>query len=773
MNELLAQWLHVDPSEFDTLRVALAHGFGRGGVIALGAALVVAILLGLRGSRQLPWSRRGLLVALRFFGVATVFLIVLQPELRLLKTAQARTHIAILVDASRSMTVEDAPAGGTRWAQGSGFANQLAAALEQKIPLAATHVLTFDDTVTTAPEPGASPQFGSRTDVGGSLRQLGERFRGERMGAVIVVSDGADHGGLRRELLSQAEPPTLESLGDVPVYTALAGDPKRFKDVGIADLAVENFGFVHNPVTVEAEIEVIGYPGKTVTVTLASEQGVVSTQNVVVTGTSFRKKVSFSFTPRRTGTFVYSVKIPKYSGEAVKDNNQRDFAIKIIRDKIRVLHICGMPSWDERYLRGLLKNDPNVDLVSFFILRTPYDLQPYSNDAYSLIPFPTRELFLEALPTFDLVIFQDFAYRNYFGFEQHLYLSALRNFVVDRGGGFVMVGGEQSFGPGMYRNTPIEEILPVYVGGPQGTTDLAPFRARLTGDGARHPITTLDFDPKTNAEVWQQLPQLVGTNLVTAKSDSIVLATHPTRKAPDGSPRPVVAISRIGKGRSMAVTADTTWRWALGSVAEGGTAAPYQKFWQNSIRWLIKDPDLKQVRVTVGRDNVFAGESVQAQVSVVEGDWRPLKGAQVEVQAIGPGGQRIPVPKGTTGEAGEYRFEIKPTARGIWRVRATAYRGGQLLDRDQTVFAFDVADPELERAATDVAFLQDLAERGDGQLLPTDVAEAVRKIRVPPEAPVRIIGERRETLWNRWEPFLVALVLLGLEWFLRRRWGLL
>jgi uncharacterized membrane protein len=432
-----------------------------------------------------------------------------------------------------------------------------------------------------------------------------------------------------------------------------------------------------------------------------------------------------------------------------------------------------MPSWDERFLRRLLKNDPNVDLVSFFILRTPFDLQPYPNEAYSLIPFPTRELFVDALGTFDMVIFQDFAYQTYFGFERQLYLRELRRFVLERGGGFVMIGGEQSFGAGMYRGTPIEEVLPVRVGAREGSTSLENFQARLTPDGQRHPITTLDFDPENNTRIWKELPELQGMNLVEAKPGSVVLAEHPRERDPSGKRRPAIVVGRAGKGRSMAVTADTTWRWSIGSVGEGHTAAPYQKFWQNAIRWLIKDPDLKQVRVTMDRDNVRQGEKVRGRVSVVEGDWKPMTGATVSVKVTGPGGAKLDVPAGTTGESGQYVFELEPTDRGIWRVRAEARRNNQLLDTDETVFAFDTSDPELERAAVDRDLLQALAERGGGALLPTDAAKAAAQIDIPPEAPLRVIGERRVSLWNRPELFLFLVGFLGAEWFFRRRWGLL
>src|SRR5262249_680641 len=124
-------------------------------------------------------------------------------------------------------------------------------------------------------------------------------------------------------------------------------------------------------------------------------------------------KVSFQFTPERVGKYLYEISTPVLDGEAIVENNARAFLLKVIRDKIRVLQVTGRPSWDVRYLRGQLKHNPNVDLVAFFILVTPTDLDLVPTEEKSLIPFPTEELFEEQLRSFDLVVLQNFNYVPY------------------------------------------------------------------------------------------------------------------------------------------------------------------------------------------------------------------------------------------------------------------------------------------------------------------------------------------------------------------------
>ena len=170
--------------------------------------------------------------------------------------------------------------------------------------------------------------------------------------------------------------------------------------------------------------------------------------------------------------------------------------------------MCGRPSWDERFLRRVLKSDPNIDLISFFILRTPTDVSEARNDELSLIPFPVDELFTQALSSFDLVIFQNFDYRPYdtsfFRFSH--YLNNLQKFAAEQGGGFMMIGGDISFSQGGYDGTAIEDILPVNLYTEKDSINTSRLKAVITNDGLKHPVTTLDDNADRNIAIWKDLP---------------------------------------------------------------------------------------------------------------------------------------------------------------------------------------------------------------------------------------------------------------------------
>src|SRR5690606_41984259 len=166
-------------------------------------------------------------------------------------------------------------------------------------------------------------------------------------------------------------------------------------------------------VEVEVTLSAVEMGTLDVPVALRQEGEVVAQKTVSLGPKQPRQTVKLSFVPDRIGEFVFTVSVPVYEGEATSANNSETFVLKVIRDRVRVLHVVRRPSWDQRFLRTLLRNDPNVDLISFYILRTQQDQPRAPEHELSLIPFPVDEIFDKQLWSFDLVVFQNFNYRPY------------------------------------------------------------------------------------------------------------------------------------------------------------------------------------------------------------------------------------------------------------------------------------------------------------------------------------------------------------------------
>ena len=122
------------------------------------------------------------------------------------------------------------------------------------------------------------------------------------------------------------------------------------------------------------------------------------------------------------------------------------------------------PGHDDAIAILLAAGNPNIDLIAFYILRTRDDmLFDVAQDELSLIPFPVEDLFGPELETFDLIIFQDFNFEPFF---PRTYLENIKTY-VQKGGGFMMLGGRGSFGTGGYAATPLGAASFATVRGPR------------------------------------------------------------------------------------------------------------------------------------------------------------------------------------------------------------------------------------------------------------------------------------------------------------------
>lgn len=662
-------------------------------------------------------------------------------------------RVALLIDASASMGIlED---GSPRSASVASIVDHV---LGEADPVEVFH---FGDSLAVGP---AETFDAPGTDLGAALDALSERMAGEELAGIVVVTDGLDRGALRRDFLRDGGgvPPALQ--GPLTVYQVGArGD---LEDLSVRAVDAGGYAFIRAPFRITARIHAEGIRGD-VPVTL-SRDGATVTKRTVTLDDEGNAEVAFEVVAEDAGRFAYAVSVPVYEGDAVPANNVMPVVVNVVRDRIRVLQVAGAPSWDVKVMRRFLKGDPSVQLVSFFILRTPGDVSgAYRDNELSLIQFPYERLFDEDLDTFDVVIFQNFDYRPYFQFKGTQLLDNVREY-VEGGGALVMVGGDRSFSLGEYAGTPLASVLPVKLSDPPTAADPQPFQPKLTETGARHPVTRLSSDPAENRDWWARLVPLDGTNLpVGLMPGAEVLLTHPGRVLADGSPLPVLSVREVGQGRSMALTVDASWRWSLSEAAEGRGNQAYLRFWKNAIRWLMKDSTADRVTADTPRENYSVGEEVRVVVRARDAGFAPQPNANVDVVIESDG--REETLEGVTSFDGEVVLPFDATRPGTHRIQATVRVEGKVVGEASSVFAVTTRDPELDEVAPDEAFLSwwtgALAGRlhGPGELGP---------VLVDPDAG-RIVRDRRETaLWRAPLLALWVAAFAGLAWWIRRRAGL-
>lgn len=653
-------------------------------------------------------------------------------------------RLIVLVDGSRSMETREAD-GQPRSAAVAGLLGRIGPA----------EVYTFGDALRA----GAPTAYtDGDTDLGGALDGIARMYAGERLGGVVVISDGIDRGGLRSRLAAGGAAPALG--GPLTVYEVGAGQGRT--DVAVDEIRAGSFAFLRAAFPVDVDVRVVGPLPAEVPVTLTRDGQPAGTASARI-GPDGKGTAHFSLTPDRPGRFLYEASVPLSASDAVPANQQLGRVVRVVRDRVRVLQVCGSPSWDQKFLRLFLKEDPSVDLVSFFILRTDRDMNSgYSPDELSLIEFPYKNLFDQELHSFDLVIFQNFDYRPYFEARATELLGNVAAYVKD-GGAFVMLGGDRSFDLGEYAGTPVADILPVRLGAPAPAADERPVVPVLTAAGARHPLTRIGGESGDTAAVWAKLGPIDGVNTVTGVvPGAAVLLEHPTLRTSGGAPMPVLAVAEVGKGRSMALTSDASWRWSFAGAGAGSGNDAYLRFWKGAMRWLIGDAADAPVTVETARENYAPGEPATAVVRVRDVAYAPIVGASVEARVGGPGGESVV--RGVTDADGLARVELPTALRGPHRVWVTTPAGVA-----ETVYGVTARDPELDEVEPDAPFLRALATSTGGTYVPAGAWQDPTR---DPTAGRRVRDRRVVAIGLLPAVGAVFAVSAALGWWARRRAGL-
>ncbi len=351
------------------------------------------------------------------------------------------------------------------------------------------------------------------------------------------------------------------------------------------------------------------------------------------------ESLDLPLTLEHAGQNVVQFTVPEAEGELTVRNNAAVVQINGIRDRLRVLLVSGEPHPGQRTWRNLLKSDPSVDLVHFTILRPPDRQDGVPVSELSLIAFPTRELFTEAVDEFDLIIFDRYQRR---GILPMLYLDNIRRYVED-GGALLLAAGPDFAGASSLFRTPLADILP---GRPTARVIEEPYLPTISELGQRHPVTTgleMEHTPlPTSDDPWGRWFRQIE---LTEQGGQTVM------EGANGAP--LLMLDRVGEGRVALLASDHAWLWDRGY--EGG--GPQLELLRRLAHWMMGEPDLEEEALTA---------DVDGQTILITR--RTLADTVGAVTVTTPDGEEIEVPLEETAP-GAFTAEVSGEEQGLYRLR--------------------------------------------------------------------------------------------------------
>ncbi len=762
------------------LKIVFAQNWPPLFVLALAAAVVASVFFFYRrAAGSVPKGTLRLLVALRVLAMLALLLCLFRPVLSFHRQTVKHAELVFLVDRSRSMSVRDYPGQPDR------FQRALEALFRRGTALASVESefrpewFVFDADARKLNSKRELDQVtpeGEATDLAQAAATALRDRDPEDVAGVVLLTDGIDNSArdVAREIAALK----------VPVYPVAVGsklmEQPNYKDIRIAKVDCRREVALNSTAEVRVYVDAIGCPNHVAQVILYENDKEVDRGELALDNVLGSQSLALRYRPKEKGEFELKVVIPPQPEERIQENNQAVFPVYVSEPKIKVLYVEGTLRSEYREVRRALEFDPNVELASF-VRTSPEGLLFLQQGQLSGQPVADIPTTADQLKAFDVFILGsvDMALLN----AKRLRPAEIKKF-VERGGGFLMMGGAKSFGPGGYAGTEIEEILPVTLGGLDAGQEKAPFNMEALPVAASHPIFAGFVEFFTPGDPKSRMPELalLGCNIVEkAKPGATVLAVNPRRANANG-PLIVLAVQPFGKGRSAALTIDSTWRWYR-PLRGMGRQSPFIKFWGQLARWLAGLDGLKReggAGVAAYTDKHFyePGEKPRFFARVTDKEGKATPFARVILELSREGGRQasehvLPYVEGTFGD---YEVEVAGLEPGKYQGVVTALLADALSKETRMLgearVAFRVSRPNREFESLDAneALLDRIAEATGGKrysLLSIDqMANDLR--RRSREAGVY-------TEWPRWGaaaltvPFAAVVALLACEWILRKR----
>jgi hypothetical protein len=715
--------------------------------LAIAAILVVATAI----VAFLTWRRSGyatgtgLVELLRVVIAGLVATLLNQPEWVEEFRPREKPVVAVLVDASPSMSTRDVLGG-------------LGGPRSRREAVATLSTSDFwrplEERFRVLVEPFSSGPAISGTDLAQPLAAAAERFGNLR--AVVLASDGD---------WTEGEPP-LEAarrlrLAQVPVFAVAAGSQTKLPDLELVSLDCPTVGVAGKPVRVPF----------TVTSSLPTER-VVPARLTTSSGETIRKDIRLPpmatitdwiyWTPPAEGDYTLTLVVPPEQGELLPDNNERTAPIAIRQEQLKVLVVESVPRWEYRYLRNALSRDPGVE-VSCLLFQPGLSKRGGGSKDY-IESFPSG---LDDLSQYDVVFLGDVGVGAGQLTEEDCRL--LKGLVEYQASGLVFMPGPRGEEASL-EGTALADLCPVVIdtAAVGGSSTDGPRRMVLTEAGRKSLLTKLADSGSENIAVWESLPgvQWYGP-VLRAKAGSEVLAVHEDAANEHGR-IPLLITRTFGSGKVLYMATDGAWRWRKGVEDKY-----HYRFWGQVVRWMAYRRNMakgERISLSFAPEQPELGQTLALDARVATSSGEPLVRGDVAARITAPSGKVETVrflPPAGDAEWGVFAGSFAPREPGRHEVTLTCRETADSLDA--SFFVQGSAAEQIGGVARPEV-LAEIAQVTRGQLVPSEeVAGLVASLAELPEPPPEI---RRLQLWCH--PLVAAVLvgLLGLFWVGRKRQGL-
>jgi len=757
---------------------------------------------------------RGVCVGLKLLGLLLLAACVLEPLWSGQRAKPGANLFIVLADNSQGMQIKDQGATRSR----GDFLHDLLKSdkstwLEKLDENFQLRRYSFDSRLQSTRNFSELVFDGRESSIGTALRNVSERYQGQPLAGVLLLTDGN---------ATDLPDGKLDATGLPPVYPVVIGRDDAIKDISLQRVAVSQTAFEDAPVNIQADVVSGGYTGQSIAAQLLDATGrKVQEQSLRAPREGDLLTFRFQLKPEKPGLSFYRLRVsardelgqfekPETSSEATLANNSRVIVVDRGKGPYRILYVSGRPNWEFKFLNRALAEDEQVQLVGLiriakrepkfeFLGRPGESSNPLfrgfgnqskeeveSYDQPVLVRLNTRDAAelvggfpktAEELYAYHAVVLDDLE-SAFFTRDQ---MTLLQKFVSERGGGFLMLGGAESFQQGKYDHTPIGDMLPVYLDHVTESGPLKDLHLTLTHEGWLQPWARLRNNEADEKKRLEEMPPFEVMNRVRElKPGASAIAT--VRDERDRK-YPALVVQRFGNGHVGALLVGDLWRWGLRDEA---MHRDMDKAWRQLFRWLIADvPNRIEFRVEPKPGD--PNQAVRLQVRVRDKSYQPMDNASVILRvrtvtnglagetADGKSGSATNAVRLTAepaaDEAGLYQATYVPRETGGYLADAVATdSAGAEVGNAEAGWTADPAAEEFRSLKPNRALLENIARLTGGEVIaPEKLDDFARSL---PNRKAPVTESWSFPLWHTPAVFLFALSCFAIEWGVRRWKGM-
>ncbi|TWU41106.1 glutamine amidotransferase [Novipirellula artificiosorum] len=774
----------------------------------IGVAVVLTALTIWNYSRNRPVGVVGMLAAIsKILAIALIAVCLLEPMQNGTRPRPKSNVFPIIVDNSQSMQLKPNDASESRGERAQRLltsGNTWVDRLEQDFDV---RRYSFDSRLKSISSGSFDlPLDGYATSLSASIEALGLRFASRPVGGVLLFTDG-----------NVTDTPTADfdwsKLG-FPVYPVLPRRESDIRDVRITDVSVRQTDFESAPMTLRVQVESVAM-GSTQLIVQLREIGsgtLIEEQSVVPEASGQPVEVTFRFRPKSSGVLFYravvfteadreaveattATSLPRTTTEATLVNNERIITVDRKSGPYRILYVAGRPNWEFKFLRRALSEDAEIQLVGLMriakkelkfsfrdqgVSRSNPLFQGLGDDQEEIaeqydeavmirlgvkeseelsdgFPEAADELF-----AYQAVILDDIE-SDFFSQDQ---LLLLREFVGSRGGGLLMLGGQESFAGKAFADSPLGDLSAVYAARGDNESRPGAYRIEITREGMLQPWVRLRDKEEAEQDRLKAMPPFTTLNAVgDPKPGASTLAVVPLagRKS-----APALVTQRFGKGRTAAMPIGDLWRWSM-RRRQDQRDDPAQT-WRQLAHWLVGDVP-RRVEATV-KVNPDPSQPADVIVTVRDEGYLPMDNAKVTLKVTPLGGEAFEmIADADDSEAGVYKANYWSKEPQAYRVDATVRAAdGSRVGTAATGWTAQPDAAEWKELRIHRERLEQIASDTGGEVVNDDQLDAF--VNDLPNRKMPVNETWVYPLWHRGWVMMLAMLCLCSEWGLRRWKGL-